>query len=47
MLQLIPKPHETTIGTIGAVFTIGYQCPIVYNEELSNEYMYSMFRSFI
>ena len=41
-MQLIPRPHEITLGNMEAVFTIGYQCPIVYNEELSNEYMYSM-----
>ncbi|WP_312493484.1 beta-N-acetylhexosaminidase [Anaerosporobacter sp.] len=42
MLRLIPKAHDITIGKKGDVFTIGYQCPIVYAEELSNDYMYSM-----
>lgn len=42
MLRLIPKAHDITIGKKGVVFTIGYQCPIVYDEELSNDYMYSM-----
>lgn len=42
MLQLIPRPHDIKVGNKEAIFTIRYQCPIVYNEELANEYMYLM-----
>lgn len=42
MLQLIPRPHDIILGNVEAAFTIGYQCPIVYSEALSNEYIYTM-----
>lgn len=41
-MKLIPRPQDILLGNGETIFTIGYQCPIVYSEELSNEYMDSL-----